>query len=435
MTIFTSMAGQILRVIESCGIYPRRIASEKMYQPVAINWINIGAICVLLGACSTTSYKPATMHVDTLRQRAEVQVFEPLTVKAAVPGAEESESLFGFPLYDHEIQPVWLEITNQGDENIRFALAGVDPDYFSPLEVSYTLRKGFSKEARTAMDKRFHESGISRFVKPGETISGFVFTHLSPGTKSFNVDLFGLTTQQNFAFFIQVPGFMPDHSEVWFEELYAEDEIRHLGVQEFRTALSDLPLYTTDAGGQAGGLPINVVIVGNGRDVLRALLRADWHESPAGSSERTNSRQAAYYLYGRQSDAVFRIRRDNDVDRSEMKLWLAPILVDGETVWLAQVTSFVGQRSYIENIFFGANLDPNLDDTRGFMVQNIWYSQGLQSFAYSKAGKQVPFDQPQTDFNGNQFFTDGLRSVMWLSGTPYSLLETIAIDWAETPGR
>lgn len=393
------------------------------------------AVLVLLGACSTAPYRPAPLHLDTLRQRAEVQVFEPLTVKAAVPGAGESESLFGVPLYDHDIQPVWLEITNRGDESIRFSPVGVDPDYFSPQEVSYTLRKGFSREARAAMDTRFHESAISRFVKPGETISGFVFTHLSPGTKSFNVDLFGLTTLQNFVFFLEVPGFLPDHAEVGFEQLYREDEILNVGFEEFRSILNELPLYTTDADGRASGLPVNVVIVGNGRDILRALLRADWYESPAGSSDRALSRQAPYYLYGRPSDAVFRIKRDNGEDRSEMKAWLAPLLVDGETVWLAQITNFVGQRSYIENVLFGANLDPDVDDARSFILQNIWYSQGLQSFAYSKNGNRIPFDQPRTDFNDNQFFTDGLRAVMWLSGAPYSLLDTTLIDWDGIPGR
>ena len=395
----------------------------------------IVAIFVLLGACSTASYKPAPLSVDTLRQRAEVQVFEPLTVKAAVPGAAESESLFGVPLYDHDIQPVWLEITNRGDENIRFAPVGVDADYFSPLEVSYTLRKGFSREARATMDRRFFESAITRSIKPGETISGFVFTHLSPGTKSFNVDLFGLTTQQNFAFFIQVPGFLPDHAEVRFEQLYTGDEFLNVSAEELRSVLKDLPLYTTDAGDQAQGLPVNVVLVGKGRDVLRALLRAGWYESPAGSTKTTSSEQSAYYLYGRQSDAVFRIRRDNDVERNELRVWLAPVLVDGETVWLAQVTNFVGQRSYIERVFFGANLDPDVDDARSFILQNTWYSQGLKSFAYLKGGSRIPFDKPRTDFNGNQFFTDGFRAVLWLSGSPYSLLDTTMIDWDEVPGQ
>ena len=392
-------------------------------------------VLMLLSGCASAPYDLAPLNVDSLRQRAEVQTFEPLVVKAAVPGARESESLFGVSLYDHNIQPVWLEISNRGEENVRFAMVSVDPDYFSPLEVSYTLKKGFSKEARAAMDERFHGSGIERFVSPGETISGFVFTHLSPGTKSFNVDLFGLTTMQNFAFFIEVPGFLPDHSEVSFDELYTPEEIRELGTEEFRTVLNDLPRYTSDATGQSAGLPVNVVIVAKGIDVLRALLRAGWYESTIGSSGKTALGQADYYLYGRKPDAVFRFQRNNSVDRNEMRVWLSPMRVDGEAVWLAQITNFVGQRSYIENLFYGAHLDPDVDDARGFLLQNIWYSQGLQSFAWSETGTPTPIDQPGSDFNGNQFFTDGFRSVLWFSGEPYSLLDTTQMHWDEVRGR
>ena len=393
------------------------------------------AVLVLLAACSTASYKPAPLNIDSLRQRAEVQTFEPMTVKAAVPGPRESEALFGVPLYDHDIQPVWLEITNRGDERVRFALVSVDPDYFSPLEVSYTLKSGFSKEARAAMDERFHGSAITRFVQPGETVSGFVFTHLSPGTKSFNVDLFGTTARQNFAFFIQVPGFLPDHAEVDFDQLYTEDEIRDMSTGEFRDALIDVPRYSVDAQGQANGLPVNVAIVANGLDMLRALLRAGWYESTVGGSSKAASGQVDYYLYGRKPDAVFRIQRNNSVDRNEMRLWLSPMHVEGEEVWLAQVTNFVGQRSYIEKVFYGAHLDPDVDDARSFLLQNIWYSQGLQSFAWSETGKPIPFDQPGSDFNGNPFFTDGFRAVLWLSGEPYSLLDTTKIQWDEESGK
>ena len=393
------------------------------------------SVLILLTACSITPYTLGPLDVDALRQRAETQTFEPLTVKATVPNAEESESLFGVPLYEHDVQPVWLEISNRGEERIRFALVSVDPDYFSPLEVSYTLRSGFSKTARAAMDERFHSSGITRLVEPGETVSGFIFTHLSPGTKSFNVDLFGLETQQNFAFFIQVPGFLPDHATVDFEQLYTEDEVREMTIEAFRDSLGELPGYTANSEGEPNGLPVNVVIVANGIDVLRALLRAGWYESTAGSSVKTDSGQGAYYLYGRDPDAVFRIQRNNSVDRNELRLWLAPKLVDGETVWLGQVTNFVGQRSYIEKVFFGAHLDPDVDEARGFLLQNIWYSQGLQSFAWSDTGKQVLFDQPGTDFNNNPFFTDGFRAVLWLSGTPYSMLDTARLDWDQESSR
>ncbi|MGB7453774.1 MAG: LssY C-terminal domain-containing protein [Lysobacterales bacterium] len=393
------------------------------------------AILILLTACSVAPYKPAPLNVDVLRQRAEVQSFEPLTVKAAVPSAEESKVLFGVPLYDNGVQPVWLEITNGGDEDIRFAMVSVDPDYFSPLEVSYTLRKGFSREARAAMDKRFHNSGITRFVEPGETVSGFIFTHLSPGTKSFNVDLFGAKTMQNFAFFIQVPGFVPDHAEVDFKQLYTRNDIRELTTEEFRDSMGELSRFTTNKDGEPNGLPVNVVIVGNGIDVLRALLRAGWYESIAASSDKTVTGQETYYLYGRKPDAVFRYQRRNSVDRNELRVWLTPMRVDGEAVWLGQVTNFVGQRSYIEQVFLGAHLDPDIDDARSFLLQNIWYAQGLQSFAWSNAGESIPFDQPGTDFNGNPFFTDGFRAVLWFSGAPYSLLDTTRLNWDEVPGQ
>lgn len=393
------------------------------------------AVLILLTACGTTSYKLAPLNADSLRQRAEVQTFEPLTVKAAVPGATESESLFGVPLYDHNIQPVWLEISNRGKERVRFALVSVDRDYFSPLEVSYTLKSGFSKEARKAMDERFHGSGMPRFVRPGETISGFVFTHLSRGTKSFNVDLFGSTTMQNFAFFIEVPGFLPDHSEVAFDQLYTPGQIRDLNTEAFRTILHDLPRYTSDENGQSTGLPVNIAIVANGIDVLRALLRADWYESPVVSSAKHTSKQATYHLFGRKPDATFRIQRNSSEDRNELRLWLAPMRVDGEAVWLAQATNFVGQRSYIEKVFFDAHLDPDVDDARSFTLQNIWYSQGLQAFTFSQASGPIYFDQPRTDFNGNKFFSDGSRAVLWLSGIPHSLLDTIQLDWEEEKGK
>ncbi|MDH4017983.1 MAG: LssY C-terminal domain-containing protein [Xanthomonadales bacterium] len=398
----------------------------------------IGKLCVLvvavlliLASCSTASYKPAPLNVDSLRQRAKVQTFEPLTVKAAVPGAEESKALFDVPLYSRGIQPVWLEITNRGDERVRFALVSVDPDYFSPLEVSYTSRSGFSREARAAMDERFHGSAITRFVQPGETTSGFVFTHLHPGTKSFNVDLFGAESRQNFAFFIQVPGFLPDHAEVDFDQLYTGDEIRNLGIGEFRAALKDVPQNSMDDRGKPNGLPVNVVIVANGLDLLRALLRGGWYESTVATSGKAASGRAGYYMYGRKPDAVFRIQRNKSEDRNEIRLWLSPMRVEGEEVWLAQVNNFVGQRSYIEQVFYGAHLDPDVDDARGFLLQNIWYSQGLQSYAWSQTGESVSFDQPGSDFNGNPFFTDGFRAVLWFSGEPYSLLDTTQTYWDE----
>jgi len=386
---------------------------------------------LFLASCGTAPYQYAPLDSVPLEQRAENQTFQDLAVSAAVPSAEESETIFGVPLYEHDIQPVWLKITNQADERIRFSPVGVDPDYFSPLEVAYTLRKGFSKTARQEMDERFNSLGIPRMVDPGETISGFVFTHLSPGTKSFNVDLFGGHTQQNFAFFIKVPGFVPDHAEVDFKNLYTPVEQQDLDADDLRAELSELACCTHNEEGEPSGLPINLVIIGNGRDVLRAMLRAGWYETQAGMAHHESNNQSPSYLFGRTADATFRIQRNSGVDRNELQAWLSPYRLDGEAVWICQVTNFVGRRSYIGRVLFGAHLDPDIDDARAFTLQSMWYGQTLEAFAWVSGPASVTYQQPQTDFNNNQYFTDGFRAILWLSGTPYSVLDTAQINWDE----
>ncbi len=397
--------------------------------------ISLCALLFLYG-CSTASYKPDTFDHEKLRVRAETQSFGKLSVSAAVPGDQETQEIFGLPLYKRGVQPVWLEIVNKGSNRARLAMVSLDRDYFSPLEVSYTHRKGFSKSARREMDKRFFNLSMARDIEPGETESGFVFTHLSPGTKSFNVDLFGGSGKQNFAFFIDVPGFTPDHATVDFESLFPETTVRNMDAQALRAKLAKLPCCTGNSDGEASGLPLNIIVVGQGLDILRALLRANWYETLAGSNEIdsdkfAHKKQSPYYLYGRKPDAIFRIKRNNKDDRNELRLWLSPMQLDGESVWLGQVTNFVGKRNYIEQVLFGAHLDPDIDDARGFLLQNIWYSQGLEGYAWQHGSDAIPVSQPSIDFNSNQYFTDGYRLVLWLSGTPYSLTDSRDMNWDE----
>jgi len=232
-------------------------------------------------------------------------------VSASVPGQEEAEAIFGIPLYKRGIQPVWLEIENGSDQRVRFAPMSVDKNYFSPLEVAYMHRKGYSKEARSQMDHRFHDTSMPRQILPGETVSGFVFTHADPGTKAFNVDVFGAGNTQayHFTFFIDVPGFVADHAEVDFKGLYAEEEIKDFDIPGFRSALDDVALSAADRTGEHPGLPINVVFVNHGADLLQALLRADWNETSISKVESYLSR--AQHLFSRPPDATFRKQRDS----------------------------------------------------------------------------------------------------------------------------
>ncbi len=399
-----------------------------------------GSVLTLLAAlqlvgCATRPYSFEPIEEVGFRERAETQREGMLRVTAAVPDRKESKRLLGIDVYARGIQPVWLEVENRGRERVRFAPVGIDPVYFSPLEVAYMHRKLFSKQGHEDMERRFHEIAMPRQIWPGETRSGFVFTHSSPGTKSFNVDLFGSggggAGDASFTFFLEVPGFRPDHAEVDLAGLYAPEQIRSYDVAGFRAAIRDFGCCTVDRSGAEPGLPLNVVFVGEGDDVLQALLRAGWYERTRALEPEVIAREQ--HWQGRPPDAVFRKKRAGSADRNELRVWLAPARVEGEPVWAAQVTHYIGRSTGIGRALLDPRLDPDLDDARFFLLQNLWYSQGLDRFAWQKSGSPIDIDDIRTDWKGVRYFTDGYRLVIWPSGPPVSLLEATYLEWSDPP--
>jgi hypothetical protein len=388
-------------------------------------------VFALLSACATNTYKYDDSPQIAVEQRAVTQQKGSFTVSTSVPSREESEALFGIPLHKRGIQAVWLEIHNNSSLRARFAPYSLDPEYFPPYEVAYMHRKGYSTESHAAMERYLDALSIPRNIPPGMTVSGYVFTHSDPGTKSFNVDIHytsGEARNENFTFDVAVPGFVPDHAQIDFKALYEPDEIRELDIDSFRAAFeADLVCCTRNHDGTQEGRPINVVFVAKGTDLLRAFLRAGWTET---ASEKDDKLLLSIdYYFERPPDTVFRKKRDRGTERNEMTLWLAPIKVNGIPVWIAQVKHAIGRLLDVGEYFFGVRLDPQADEGRNYMLQDMWYGQSLLGFAWSATGKAVPQDSPQLDFNGNPWYSDGHISVLWISGEPVSLKAARGYKW------
>ncbi len=390
---------------------------------------------IFLSACATGRFNPEPFDYDSLRTHAVTQVAGDLRVTASVPGQLETQAIFGADLYKRGIQPVWVEIENNSPKRVRFAPVGMDRDYFSPLEVTYVHKRGFSKLARAEMEAFYYKQAMPRQIPAGTIRSGFVFTNADPGTKSFNIDLFGNGVDHSMAFFVDVPGFVPDHAEVEFKNLYTDSELSVLDADGVRKVLSQMPCCTTDLSGDQSGYPVNIAFIGTGSELLRALLRANWHETSA--REAPNTAEALQHLFGRRADAIFRIQRDKKRNRNVMSLWLSPYQLDGKSIWLAQITHFIGQDTQIEEIIFGARVDPDVDDTRNYILQNLWYAQSLAQVGWINTPHGVPIDVETTakpeDKRG--FFTDGVRVALWVSGVPISLTEVQRANWDDPPPR
>ena len=243
--------------------------------------------------------------------------------------------------------------------------------------------------------------------------------------------MFGVDSDYSFAFFLTVPGFVPDHWEIDFDTLYASDEIRDYKLTDFRSGLAILYFTTTHQSGQKPGLPVGSVIVGDGDDVLKAFLRAGWSDSSrTGDMDQPKNH---HYLFGRTPDAVFRIKRSGKEDRNRLYIWMAPLRVEGKPVWLAQITHFIGQKTQLEQVIFGKQIDPNIDDGRDYLAQNLWYSQSLGQYAWLARNDAIPIENAQLDFNGFELFGYNDVNVIWVSGKPISLLETRRLSWDNPP--
>lgn len=407
--------------------------------------MNLGAtiIVALLAGCAS-SFDFKTVESAPFLERAVTQVEDGIRVTAAVPDKNETRELFGLSLYRKRVQPVWIEIENTTEQPVGFLPFSVDADYHTPLEIASLTR---SDEKRQEAEQQLFRNSVNLWVAPGETRSGFVFTNADEGTKAFNVDLLGDDRTWAFTFFIPVPGLAIDHYDVDFRAIYAEDElVDYTDAAAFVAALEELPCCVVDAKGENTGDPLNIVIIGEPQELYYAVIRAGWDETEAvtaASGWKTTasfftggayrySPVSSLYLFGRKQDVALQRIRENIHERNHFRLWLAPMTLMGQTVWVGQISRDIGVRFTTKTITTH-KIDPDVDETREFLVENLAYNQVLEKFAYAGGVGETPMDQPRPNLTGDPWFTDGLRVVMWLSSDLTDLDDIEYVEWVKPP--
>ncbi|KPJ74896.1 MAG: hypothetical protein AMJ54_16370 [Deltaproteobacteria bacterium SG8_13] len=390
----------------------------------------------MLTGCA--SFNPPVMDEKPFRQRAVTQTEGDVRVSATVLGAQETEALFGLPLYKKEIQPVWLEIENRSAHRMWFPQVSVDRDYFAPLEVAYMHHSGFSKAGKQRMDRYFHRHAFRSPIDPGGVRSGFVFTNLRLGTKAFNVEVIGDDHRiRTFTFLIPVAGLRVDHAEVDWDGLYrAGEKVALDSLDEFKKVLEALPCCTTGADGSKKADPVNVVIVGDGNDVLYALLRSGWHETAAASSYSPTAQLPwefryqpvkSLYLFERAQDSAFRKSRSTLNERNQLRLWLSPFYYEGKNVWVGQISRIIRRSAWNKFV-----IEPDVDEARTYLLQDLWYAQAVLQYGYVKGTGVATISEPRKSLHDDNYFTDGLRIVIWVSSEPVTFTEVGFVGW-ETP--
>ena len=146
--------------------------------------------------------------------RAQRKSASGITVDASALGARESQKSFGESLASYGIQPVWLSIENNTDNQYAFLSIAMDPEYYSPYEVSYKFHGIFSLAANRARDTFFLKRLIPTILPPHSRTTGFVYGEIDAGVKYAKISLVGNGRVETFDF--ALPSRAPHLSEQAF---------------------------------------------------------------------------------------------------------------------------------------------------------------------------------------------------------------------------
>lgn len=406
----------------------------------------IGITALLLAGCASGPDPALDLPEGDYRERLVAMEREGIRVTAGVPSASETEALFDESLYKQGIQPVWLKIENQRDEIISFLPVGLDPQYYSPLEVA-NLEAARSTDADELLDPFFLEQRMRLSIGPGQSMSGYVFSRLDEGTKAFNVDVISDNHFDTFTFFIPVPGLRIDHYDIDWGNLYAEDEWQEVTEEQLLSGIEAFQCCVTNKNGDETGDPLNLVIIGWPMDVYTAFIRAGWDETEAITGSTTwktirsffsgenyrYSPVSSLYALGRPQDVAFQWTRENIHERNHLRLWMTHYTFQGVPVWIGQISRDIGVR-FTKKTITTHKIDPQVDETREYLLENLAYAQSLKAVGYARGVGEVPQDSPRGNLTGDPWFTDGLRLVLWLSSEPTTFDQIESLDWRR-PGE
>lgn len=380
----------------------------------------------------------AGQQVAPPNDRLHIQHSGDLTITTAVPSAEEARAIFGGNLYAQNVQPVWVQVENRGDTVLKLTPMGVDRSYFTPREAANRSRPG---EA-VGHAVRYESSGHGRLSMPPRSIqSGYIFSRVDEGTKSFNVDIVGENTAHTMTFFVPVPGLQIDHYELDPDALFSPREFREVSMAELVTEVEAMPCCVRDAKGKNKGDPLNLVFIGEARELYYAFMRAGWDEtetiygaslwktavSAVSGGRYRYSPVSALYVFDRPQDAAMQRARDSIHERNHLRIWMTPLRHEGKPVWVGQISRDIGVRFTTKTITTH-KIDPDVDETREFLLEDLAFTQGVKAFGYLGGVGEAAYDAPRGNLTGDPYFTDGKRLLIWMSPEPRGLDEIEPLD-------
>jgi LssY C-terminus len=376
--------------------------------------------------------------------RAQRKSDSGITVDASALGARESQKSFGENLAGRGIQPVWLSIENTTDQQYVFLSIAMDPEYYSPYEVSYKFHGILSITANHARDAFFLERQIPSILPPHSRTTGFVYGEIDAGVKYAKISVVGEGHVEAFDFALPVPGAAFVGTSVRADKLSPGQTIEDLDLKTLRAKLATYPCCTANSSSTREGDPLNLVVVESQRDPIVPFIARGWHLTQKLDfasmiatvrafifrGEYLTSPVSPLYVFGRREDIAVQKARSTINERIHARLWLTPFTFESRRVWIGQVSRDIGVRLTSKTWNLTTHkIGPDVDFDRGYLLQDILMSGFVERYGFIGGVRPATMSAPRDNLTGDPYFTDGLRVVLFLSNQTKLLSEVEMLPW------
>ena len=380
--------------------------------------------------------------------RAQQKSASGITVSASALGRQESRRSFGEDLGKYDIQPIWLSIKNDTDDQLLLLSIATDPNYYSPYEVSYRFHGAFSPVANHARDQFFLQRQMPNILAPHSLTKGFMYGVVDAGVKYARILIARNSRIDAFDFALPVPGPAFVGTSVSAETIYPKQRIEDLDLDTLRVKLAEYPCCTTNGDATRDGDPLNLAVVESDRDSVIPFIAREWHLTQKLDAESILETVRAFvlrdeyltspvsplYVFGRQEDLALQKARSTINERTHARLWLTPYTFESRRVWIGQVSRDIGVRLTDQTWNLTTHkIGPDVDFDRLYLLQDLLMSGFVERYGYVTGVHAATETAQRINLTGDPYYTDGLRLVVFLSNQMTTLTEAKRLPWESPP--
>jgi hypothetical protein len=416
-------------------------------RKILIAAIAVIALAAVLAVLNSFEFNPHSSDASTFMARAQQKSAAGIKVNASALGASESLRFFGENLARYNIQPVWLSIENQTDDQLAPIPIAMDPDYYSPYEVAYRFHGLMSFAANRARDEFFLSHQIASILPAHSTTTGFVYGVSDAGIKYAHIVIAGRKRLETFDFALPVPGPKFVGTDIGADTLYPGKKIEDLDLGSLRATFAKQVCCTSNAEGTRNGDPLNLVIIESRQSPIVPFISRGWHlarqldfasaietaRAFVFRDEFLTSPVSPLYVFNRREDFVLQKARSTINERIHARFWLTPYTFEGRRIWIGQVSRDIGVRLTSQTWNLTTHkIAPDVDFDRTYLLQDVVMSEFVERYGYVDGVGAAPASAPRPNLTGDPYYTDGLRAVIFLSDETMPLVDIERLSW-ETP--